>query len=395
MRGNAGPHGSCAVEVHVSFSFHKGGRWVLFALLSFGGISCSSDPESFCASKVEQICKVLADCCNGSAEFDMEGCELQVSTGCSGQLAVEGVHAGDYVFDEGAANSCYGALDSCEAITDPPPPDKDQIKACGNAITGHRPPGSACTDSKQCEKAGGDYPSCHGGQICAKAILSEEECSFSFETNELRVCVPGMYCDVPEETPDPDVSPTKQALEFSGTCKSPLGQGKKCIPDGMKLLPCKEGLTCQFDPMDIENSTCQPLKSEGAACTQSAECKDGLFCEFNGMETVCTKNTGTTNDPGLFCFQPPDCGNGDCEEPYEDGENCAVDCAESNCGNGDCEVPFEDATSCPEDCANSNCGDGVCDFNGTEPATCPQDCCGDGFCDPGETPEICAADCSP
>lgn len=352
----------------MSFSF-KSGRWVLVALLSLGGISCSSDPETFCAGKVEQICKVLADCCNGSAKFDQEGCELQVSAACETQYEVEAVHAGEYVFDEGAANSCYGEIEACGDITDPAPLDKDRYKACNNALTGHRPPGAACTSSKQCEKSGGDYPACHAGAVCAKAILSEEECSFSFETDELYVCVPGMYCDIPEKTPSGSTPPTIEALEFSGKCKLPLGKGQKCIPDGKKVLPCDEGLRCDIVPADIESSTCQPLKSEGEACTTSSQCKSGLFCDFNGMETVCTKVGGNNDDPGLFCFVPPKCGNGTCEEPYETEENCAADC--------------------------SDCGNGICDFGGGEPATCPQDCCGDGICDTGETAQICPSDCSP
>lgn len=350
----------------MSFSF-KGGRWVLF-ILSMSGLSCSSDPETFCASKVEQICKVLADCCNGSAKFDMEGCELQVSAGCEASLQVEGVHAGDYVFDEGAANTCYGKLETCEDINSPAEPDKDQFKACRNALTGHRPPGAACQQAFECEKSGGDYPTCHGGQVCAKAILSEDECSFSFETNELMVCVPGKYCDIPEKDIDPSTSPTKQALEFKGSCKSPLGKGKKCIPDGMEFLPCEDGLFCQLDITNLENSTCQTRKAKGEVCNDSNECKEGLFCDFDGMGSTCNDDGGDA-DPGLFCFTPPDCGDGSCDEPYENEENCAMDC--------------------------SDCGDGFCDFGGDEPATCPADCCGDGFCDQGETPEICAADCSP
>lgn len=352
----------------MSFSF-KGGRWVLFALLSLGGIGCSTDPESFCAEQVEQICKVLAGCCNGSAKFDQEGCELQISAACENQYNVEGVHAGEYVFDSGAADSCYGNIETCDDITDPEPLDKDRVKACGNALTGHRPPGAACTEHRQCEKSGGDYPACHAGAVCAKAILSEEECGFSFETNELFVCMPGMYCDVREDdTPNPNTPPTIEALEFSGKCKSPLSKGQKCLPDGMKLLPCKEGLICQFDSMDLKSSTCQPLKGKGEACQSSSECASGLFCDFNGTTLVCADSGAQNDDPGLFCFQPPVCGDGTCEEPYETEETCAADC--------------------------SSCGDGICQFNGTEPVTCPQDCCGDGVCDPGEA-DVCPTDCNP
>lgn len=359
--------------------------------LALAGVSCTSDPETFCASRVEQICQVLSGCCTGSAKFDLEQCELQISNGCETQLQVEGVHSGEFVFDEGAANTCIGNVETCDDVVGVPEQTIDRVKACGNMLTGHRPAGAACQSSAQCEKDGGDFPSCYQNTICAKTILSEDECSFSLETNELRTCVPGKYCDIPEKTLSPTESPTKQALEFKGTCKSPLGVGGKCLPDGMNAVPCQDGLFCKFDIMDPEASVCESQKGAGQACTSTSECKDGLFCDFDGMESVCTEPE--EQDGGLFCFVPPDCGDGVCEDPYETEENCAADCGpQTMCGDGACEAP-ETVATCPADCGvPDGCGDGVCQFTGTEPATCPEDCCGDGFCDPGED-AVCPTDC--
>lgn len=415
----------------MNFPWNRG-RWLLL-VCALGGVSCAQDPENYCASRVEQICKVLTDCCNSKSNFDNEACELQLSGGCESQLKVEEVHAGDFLFDEGAANNCFGTIDSCDSVTAAVEPSDDRTKACGNVLTGHRPAGAACTESAQCEKSGGDFPSCHGGQVCAKTILSPDECSFSFETNELRTCVAGKYCKVPAADFDPDVSPTKQALEFFGSCESYLGKGDKCLPKGTEVLPCETDLFCNIDPVTPKNSVCAALTSKGKDCSL-IPCKAGLNCEFDvtSMKSTCVE----LESNGPYCYTPPDCGDGFCEEPYETKTNCAKDCVVCGdfvcddvemgtcpadcggapvCGDGFCDG--DEATTCPDDCGGTPvcgngtceagevetcpadceggavCGDGTCDFMGTEPATCPDDCCGDGYCDPGETAQICAADC--
>lgn len=360
-------------------SWKKG--WIAVVACALGAISCTNDPENFCAAQVDQICTVLADCCNADTEFDPQACELQVSSSCETALQVEGVHAGDYVFDEGSAAVCYGTLASCDDATGQEA-TPERIRACGNMLTGHRPSGAACTESAQCEKAG-EYPVCHGGKVCAKGILSESDCGFSFETLELRVCMGDTYCDVKDVAYDPGESPTKQELEFSGTCKSYVAKGKKCFADD-EFLPCKSGLFCQYDPVAPEESTCEALKGKNEPCT-GADCKEGLVCDFNGVDGVCIEAA----TQGFFCYTPPKCGNGFCEDPYEDLDGCPQDCA--FCGDGTCSAGEE--TECATDCGGTaGCGDGTCDFNGTEPATCPADCCGDGFCDPGED-AVCPTDC--
>ncbi len=85
------------------------------------------------------------------------------------------------------------------------------------------------------------------------------------------------------------------------------------------------------------------------------------------------------------------CGDGECNEEYEDPDSCPEDCAV--CGDGECNGD-EDGDSCPEDCAM--CGDGEC--NGDEDEEfCPEDCggsCGDGVCDWGGTEDCsCMEDC--
>lgn len=336
-------------------------------VFAFGFLGCNQDPEDFCNSKVEEICKAVEGCCNSKSKFDMEDCRLSISQSCNGALDVEAVHAGDVVFDSGAASSCFPTIDSCDDITAQASPTDDQYKACNNMITGYRPAGAACGDSAQCAKDGGDFPVCYAGKLCAKGIVSQDECGFSLETNELRVCTQGKYCDVDDKTFAPKDPPTPQELEFSGACKDYPGKNGKCLPDGMTPIACAEGYYCQFDLADPKASTCQALKSKGQEC-DGGNCKSGLTCEYDNATMKQTCVAVETNGP--YCFTPPTCGDNICNDPAEDSGNC------------------------PEDCgAAPGCGDGQCDFNGGEPATCPEDCCGDGFCDPGETAQICAADC--
>lgn len=333
-------------------------------MCALGALGCYTDPEDFCQSKVEQICNVLEGCCTSKSKFDMEECKLSISASCNNSYNVAGVHAGEVVFDPGAADSCAGSIDSCDDIAGASKLTDDRVKACGNVLTGFRPAGSACGGNSDCAKDGGDFPVCYQGTLCAKAILAQDTCGFSLENYELRSCVQGKYCDVADKTYSPSDPPTAQALEFTGTCKDYPGKGGKCVLADNKTIPCADGLYCAFDFMDPTASTCAARKGAGAACNDDNECKTDLFCISNGMGmSVCT-DVGAQAADGPFCFVPAKCGDG-------------------VCANG------EDNT-CPQDC--TQCGDGTCDVNGGEPATCPNDCCGDGFCDQGEA-AVCPDDC--
>jgi hypothetical protein len=89
------------------------------------------------------------------------------------------------------------------------------------------------------------------------------------------------------------------------------------------------------------------------------------------------------------------CGNHK-QEPFcgESVVNCPADF--TACGDGKCE-PGESPLECPVDCCGS-CGDGLCKgfACGEDVKTCPQDCdavCGNGKCEYGEGPASCVQDC--
>jgi hypothetical protein len=321
----------------------KGARWV-WALSALALAGCNQSPEDFCKSKVEQVCQVAAGCCSSSAKFDDTACAVQASEGCEKTFQVEKVHAGDVVFDSGAADTCYGSIETCDDLQGKTQPTLDRIKACNNVLTGYRPAGAGCEDSTQCKKDGGDYPTCYGfngNKLCAKAVLSDDACSFSLDTLELHVCGPDKYCDIPTKTPDAGQPPTKQGLEFSGTCKPYPGQGEKCAMTGQQA--CADGLYCK-------GGACEAQKGMGEACMGFGdECKDGLQCQPNGgMGGVCT----SLETDGPYCYKPPVCGDGFCDAPLEDPQSCSKDCGKggNNCGDGVCD-PEETPETCPLDCA--------------------------------------------
>lgn len=118
---------------------------------------------------------------------------------------------------------------------------------------------------------------------------------------------------------------------------------------------------------------CQPGERE--SCPEDCEgwCGDG-YCQ-PGEEDWCPEDCGGW------------CGDGVCQQGED--EWCPEDC-EGWCGNGLCDQG-EQALSCPEDCQGW-CGDSLCDLG--EASWCPQDCqtCGNGVCDEGEW-QWCPEDC--
>lgn len=340
----------------------------LLGLALFGVAGGCSSPEGFCESWVADRCEVLSGCCKNGSKYDHELCILSLSQSCQALTQVEDTHAGEVVFDSGAASTCLGSMDSCDAVTLSPEDAFDRQVACANVVTGFRPPGAACERDSQCESTG-EFAQCWegtggvGGGVCAAVVLTgDATCGFSIETNELTTCNVEEFCDSSEFVPNPDDPPSKRALEFKGKCKPFLDNGGICFdPTQMagQFIPCKSGLYC-----DLSGGTgvCTPQKGEGDACNGGNECKSPLVCDGPGANQVCTKS-GADGD---FCFQPSVCGDNQCDA--------------------------SELTTCPQDCGGNDCGDGFCNVAGGEPADCPIDCCGDGSCDFGED-AVCPGDC--
>jgi hypothetical protein len=369
--------------------------WIGIAFL-LAGTSCSHSPESFCKSWVEDTCTTIAGCCTRGTTFDEQQCRLSLSATCDDGTAVEKVHSGEVVFDNGAANECFSSPTACSDLqTAANDTSFDHVKACANVLTGFRPVGAACDKSSDCEKAG-EFTACYDGTmggnsgVCAKVVLDEVACSFSFDTNELHICQDGTFCDLSGFKASATDPPTIRQFEFTAKCKNDIQKNGVCLVNG-ENVPCAEGLFCDL----TAKGTCALRKNKGATCTGDGQCADGLECKPN--------STGTTQtcqvQGGPYCFSVAKCGDGACNGT-ETHASCPQDCKAAGCNDdGNCD-PGETPANCPGDCGTGTCNfDGLCN-TGETPASCPSDCqttgtCNDdGFCDPGETDQNCPFDCT-
>jgi hypothetical protein len=302
------------------------------------GAGCSHpDPESFCQSWVGSTCDAIADCCTGGAKFDPNDCRLQLSSTCQAMTQATRVQAGEVKWDSSAASACFPVVGACSDLASDDiqqPSTYAQSQACANMVVGFQPLGSACTGSGQCEKQG-DYSTCWGGGgntsgVCAKTVLDESTCSFSFSTLELHVCPDGMFCDRTSSGPKPGQLPSESEFEFSASCKSPLAAGRACDPFG-NGVPCATGLFCETSPTNPGSTgTCTAERKAGQTCKPGDVCVQGLQCLPGGAGNTFTCQGSAQGS--LFCFtsQPVPgggtvCGDGVCE-PGENPVNCPQDC---------------------------------------------------------------------
>jgi len=167
-----------------------------------------------------------------------------------------------------------------------------------------------------------------------------------------------------------------------------------------ELHICPDGTYCDYASFEPDpalpptqrafefSAPCKNPVAAGGKCLDPAAqtilpCADGLYCDYsNGFNSaVCAKVKGA----GASCNGNNECATGlSCSyDPQANGQVCIKGSTVPYCftpvvcGDGTCD-PGETPTSCPQDCgANGFCGDGNCDQG--EINTCPQDC-GGGSC---------------
>lgn len=158
-------------------------------------------------------------------------------------------------------------------------------------------------------------------------------------------------------------------------------------------------------------------------CSGDSECDDGYFCD--GVEAcvdgICRE--GDVPCPGQICDEatltclPPTCDPDGVCVLGENCDSCPDDCVSHDgaqaCGDGICQPGNgEDCLSCPSDCrgkhngnpssryccgADVDCTDDRCNEDTwvCDDALPASYCCGNGACDPGESPCNCPVDCGP
>lgn len=307
------------------------------ALLLALAASCSRDPEDFCVGWVEKTCEALSSCCHGGRQFDRVACHLQFSNACQNMTQAEQVRSGTAVFDSGAASVCLDS-ESCTNIdwATPHPVDFEHKQACANMVTGVRPLGAMCHGDTDCARAG-EYATCYLGRpglealdpggFCAKVVLDDARCGYSFDDNELHQCPDDRFCDLVDVDLLESTSVLERAYYFSAPCRPRVAEGASCIDtrNDSDLLPCREGLYCEVTGEN--QGTCKKRKSNGASCDPAfdvGECAEGMHCV-------------------------PDATNGGatCKKPKTIPFACVPPCGDGKCSSG------ETAESCPEDCAGA------------------------------------------
>jgi hypothetical protein len=216
---------------------------------------------------------------------------------------------------------------------------------------------------ENCEELEAWYPDCQciteGGPICGDAILNQasEECDGGDLNGES--CI---------------------GLGYLGGHLDCYGAGStnECTFDISNCDNCGDGVV----DTDL-GEECDLTNLDGESCTSLGFENGILSCYNQGMPNDCTLDTSE-------CVEYQEiCGDGLCEVD----ENCNNDredcqdrqCLEPTCVDG-CGENFVPNRGTDESCNNGYHCNGA--------GTCVQNVCGDGYCDIGENPANCQADCS-
>jgi len=246
--------------------------------------TCSSDEDcdpSFSGFCGENRCnKVLGTCLIAPIEKDGTPCDngdpCTLDDACDKGLC------------KGTSNPCDD-LNSCT---------EDSCETMVGCV--HEAVGGACED--------GDF--CHGPDLC-----QDGQCLAGPEID----CDDKNVCTTDSCSPDSGCAhePNSESCDDGNACTT----GDHCEGGGCSfsgVLDCSDEEPCTLDSCDPDSGCAHQPLDEGS-CDDGDDCTQGDFCE------------GGVCQPGPIkeCYE---CGDGVCDEPFEDCASCSKDC------------------ECPEDC---------------------------------------------
>jgi hypothetical protein len=324
---------------------------VVAGMAVMAGASCSKDdnPEDFCQSWVASTCQALTGCCQTGTDFDVDQCRLDLSASCQTSTDATQVEAGEVKFDSGAASVCLGTVTSCPDL------------AASTSDTSYAQE-QACANMLTGFRPLG--AACTGTGQCAPA-------------GDFTTCYDG----------NGGTTPTS-----SGVCAQVVLDPTTCSFSfsTLELHVCPDGMFCDrvaVTPTANEppsqqafefSASCKAPVTAGGACSTSGlglPCVSGLVCEATSPTVATCVALPAAGAPcptgicgvGLECAPGPT-GVQTCQNLSEPslGSFCF---ATGKCGDGVCQPP-ETPLSCPQDCgANcaATCADAI--TNGGTPCT--------------------------
>lgn len=208
------------------------------------GSGGSADMVTYCDTVIPPFCEALFACCADQAELDAYGgtvsqCATQLNADCLAKGANAGIEtlldSGDTVLNSGELSDCAANLQTVSVDCSQPP--KYALNRCWGAFEGQMPPGSSCGIADDDLS----WLECQDGHCLSGTCIA----FLGYGEGCVTGANPPAYCN--------------------------LGDGERCVTDGILLPTCGEplanGNSCVLDTnphayqcwsLNCDNGLCAP-----------------------------------------------------------------------------------------------------------------------------------------